>query len=333
MSQTLAKFTPANPVNVKTARPGTKPSGKRRRWDDVSMRTKVYLLVTLGAVWGAVVGVGSSAIEGLPVWLPLVGVGVLVMGLSGLADRWVCRPVQTLVTQAARACLPDRPLSTDSLPRDRFDEVGELARAMHQLAKNSRRDFSEARQLRKTMDERVRQATQRATGRLTRLAMRDPLTQLGNRRFLEGHFESLFQQCRQSSVELACVMIDLDGFKPVNDTQGHFVGDELLRFFGGLIRSQIRNDDYAVRYGGDEFALLMPGLTQRRCHDLLNYLQDLLSAHGRAVLPRGISIGLSAGVAWMVGDGCRTHDQLLKLADDRLYQVKRENKAGAAVAR
>lgn len=289
----------------------------------------MFLLVTLGAVWGAAVGVASSAVGELPVWLPLVGVGALLVILSALAEHWICRPVQDLVAQANRACRPDKPLAPDALPIDRHDEVGELARAMRRLAQSSRRDYTEARQLRRTMDDRVRKATQRATGRLATMAMRDPLTQLGNRRFLEENFESLFQTCRQSSVEMACVMIDLDGFKQVNDQQGHSVGDELLRFVGGLIRTQIRSDDSAVRYGGDEFMILMPGVTQRRCDNLVEYLEDLLEAHGRAVLPRGLRIGMSVGVSWLIADGCGTTEQMMELADERLYQIKNEKKAQA----
>ena len=89
-------------------------------------------------------------------------------------------------------------------------------------------------------------------------ALVDSLTGLGNHRAFQESLDRLLEQCHQTGVPLALILIDLDDFKLVNDSAGHSVGDELLAEFGQILTSVLRRGDQAFRVGGDEFALILP---------------------------------------------------------------------------
>src|SRR5213079_1880396 len=94
--------------------------------------------------------------------------------------------------------------------------------------------------------------------RLEEVAATDPLTGLYNRRHFSQLIEQLFAESQRYENDLSCVMIDLDGYKQLNDTYGHQVGDQLLVMAGKVISANMRRMDVAARYGGDEFVLLLP---------------------------------------------------------------------------
>ena len=96
--------------------------------------------------------------------------------------------------------------------------------------------------------------------RVEEVAATDPLTSLYNRRHFGKVFEQLFAEAQRYSSDLTCVMIDLDGYKQLNDTFGHQTGDQLLVVAARAINSNLRKMDVAARYGGDEFVLLLPAL-------------------------------------------------------------------------
>ena len=92
-------------------------------------------------------------------------------------------------------------------------------------------------------------------------AIRDPLTGLFNRRYMEETMARELIRVKRLGVPLGVIMMDLDHFKEYNDTFGHTAGDELLSALGHLVKSQIRGEDIACRYGGEEFLVIMPGIT------------------------------------------------------------------------
>ena len=94
--------------------------------------------------------------------------------------------------------------------------------------------------------------------RVEEVAATDPLTGLYNRRHFGKVLEQLFAEAQRYDKDLSCVMIDLDGYKQLNDTYGHQVGDQLLVVAGKVISANLRKMDVAARYGGDEFVLLLP---------------------------------------------------------------------------
>jgi diguanylate cyclase (GGDEF)-like protein len=163
------------------------------------------------------------------------------------------------------------------------------------------------------------------------LADRDPLTNfLNHRSFYERLGEELLR-AQRSRQAVALMMIDLDGFKLVNDTRGHQIGDQVLRWTAERLRSAIRASDVAARYGGDEFAIILPDADVSLARSVAQRIIDAFgedafaSANGTSV-PIGVSIGLAAFPA-----DARTPGDLVGAADRALYRVKRGG-GGSAVA-
>lgn len=323
------KERPKLPVNRRTR--GTEPSTPEtdRLWNDSPLRSKIVLLIVLAVLGGGCIG-QLGAYLGLMVWPFWVGLAGLLCTLIWLGKYWVWLPFEQLLKQANRLGRTEIRGSLKSLPVSREDEVGRLAQVINKLAVRSVQDRRETDWLRRTLDQGVEQATRRATRELRQMAMHDPLTNLGNRRFLEEHLESLVESAWTSGTDMVCAVIDMDNFKSVNDSLGHTAGDELLVFLAQLIRGSIRHEDYAVRLGGDEFVILLPGCDVNRVEELLKQIVILFRQHVRTVMPKDIHPGLSVGIASLT-DEISKGSQLLDAADANLYIAKRSGK-GCVVA-
>jgi diguanylate cyclase (GGDEF)-like protein len=161
---------------------------------------------------------------------------------------------------------------------------------------------------------------------LANQAFRDPLTQLGNRTMFLNHAEDALADADDTMT--AVVIIDLDGFKDVNDTYGHAAGDELLKTTAIRLNANVRANDTVSRLGGDEFVVLLPRLVDDTIADTVadRILRDLLQplVVGDAML----SIRASAGIAITRGSG-HDVDEVMREADQALYQAKAEGKGVA----
>lgn len=301
----------------------------RRRWDDAPLRTKLALLVTLAVAAGALCGtiMVHTADHGLLLSVTLSGTIAMVLAL---AFRWIVRPIEKLVTLSEQLDALAESEATHHLPVARADELGRLARSMHRVHAAATQQHQEIGQLRRSLDHRIAQATRQATIRLKQMALRDPLTDLGNRRFFDENFPELFETCRAAADDLTCVLLDMDDFKNVNDTLGHAAGDELLIFLAGLLRACVRPEDYAVRLGGDEFVVLIPGCQVKRVAQFTQQLRVLFRQHVRIALPPEVNPDLSIGVAMLSRDRSASPQELLARADANLYAAKKSGK-GATV--
>jgi diguanylate cyclase (GGDEF)-like protein len=164
-------------------------------------------------------------------------------------------------------------------------------------------------------------ALERTIGSLKQQATRDVLTGLSNRRALETQLPALFKQCKLSGSDLVVLMIDVDYFKTLNDTLGHAAGDELLKQIGQLIRSSIRQTDYAFRCGGDEFVIVLPGASPTVGRNLSERLRSLVDGLAKTLrVPRAPR--LSIGLASMNLTNAAGEQELLAEADKALYAVK-----------
>jgi diguanylate cyclase (GGDEF)-like protein len=152
---------------------------------------------------------------------------------------------------------------------------------------------------------------------LQHLAATDPLTGLANRRGGERHVGNEVSRARREKRPLSCILIDVDRFKQVNDTYGHQAGDQLLRDISSLLRRTVRAYDILVRWGGDEFLVVLPGVDLNAARVLAERIRSAIEAldtHG--IGPVTISAGASSFE--------KDYDFMatLKMADRRLYQAK-----------
>ncbi|WP_052452169.1 sensor domain-containing diguanylate cyclase [Noviherbaspirillum autotrophicum] len=153
-------------------------------------------------------------------------------------------------------------------------------------------------------------------------AMRDGLTGLFNRRFMEESLSREMRNARRTKSPVAIVMIDIDHFKRFNDTFGHAAGDTLLREVGKMLQRQMRGGDLACRYGGEEFTIILPATSLHNAADLAEKLRD--SARHLRVTMDGQALGqitISLGVACFPEHG-DTWEAVLHAADIALMQAK-----------
>ena len=156
-----------------------------------------------------------------------------------------------------------------------------------------------------------------------RLGALDALTHLKNRHWIEANLPKEVKAAAESKEALSLVMADVDHFKKINDTFGHAVGDEILRRFSELLSKNIKGRDTAVRYGGEEFVLVLPHTHIQGAHNLSEQIRGELESkkwmHHRTGQPIG-KVTASFGVA-QLQDGEKSED-LLERADAKLYEAK-----------
>ena len=169
----------------------------------------------------------------------------------------------------------------------------------------------------------------RSTDVLRQLATTDPLTNLLNRRAIENRLESEWQRARRYGLPLSLLMIDLDGFKRVNDLGGHAAGDRVLRAAATAIRSTLRGSDYGARWGGDEFMILAPHTTRNAAAQLAERVSRRIGQHGWTdPLATTASIGIVTLERGEFEDVEPSY--LVDEADRALYAAKDTSRSGGA---
>lgn len=158
--------------------------------------------------------------------------------------------------------------------------------------------------------------------RLRRAGMTDGLTGVHNRRYFDHRSHIEFSQAVRHRYPLACLFLDIDHFKAINDRHGHPAGDEVLRQVGGLIQRSLRTGDLAARYGGEEFVVLLPRTDLPGACEVAERIR-LMVQEAPFVTPEGgtVSATLSAGLA-MLPLGATSFAELLSAADRALYDAK-----------
>lgn len=153
-------------------------------------------------------------------------------------------------------------------------------------------------------------------------ALTDPLTGMPNARSLLFQFAQESNRANRQDTPLSVLMMDLDGFKKINDTYGHHAGNEFLIGIAQTIAAELRSYDYLARYAGDEFVALLPGATEADVEDLMWRVQRavenyVLPGHRNARIKAGVSLG-----AARYGLEANSLERLLKIADRRMYKNK-----------
>lgn len=292
------------------------------------------------ALWGAKI---------LGLWIAVTAVAVGVRFLHDASPRWGAVATELALigatvggfflfryrlkrdweTPLQRLCERAKEVRDGTAPIDALNDVveGPLAPAsaiIQDLLRDRRAQEGRINQLYEDLRQRVAQRTEvleRRIGSLKRQSTTDTLTGLQNRRRFDDVLPEMVLRCQEEGSDLCVLMVDVDYFKQLNDLKGHAAGDEFLKLVGQLIRSSIRPEDEAFRLGGDEFCIVLQGMTMeagRTKAASLVTLSDGLAKTFKVPLPPKLSIGISS----LAGRRDIDAEALLAAADKHLYEIK-----------
>lgn len=246
--------------------------------------------------------------------------GALLAGLAahrfGADVRRMARAVRDVEAGVAGARIP----SADSSA-----EMRTLARAVGSM---THRLVAARGELERQVQTRTHEL-EIANAELGRQARTDSLTGLLNRRVFDPMLVRMLADARRSGREISVLMIDADHFKRINDLYGHPVGDQVLRMLADTLRGRLRASDIIARFGGEEFAVLLPETPSSKARARAQSLVDCMAGHADPVWGVvTVSIGVSS-----CGDGTTPPEELLRQADEALYQAKAEGRNRVCVYR
>ncbi len=166
------------------------------------------------------------------------------------------------------------------------------------------------------------QSEQRAyIQRLEELAFYDPLTKVPARRLVQDRLETALRRAQRNETRFAVLFIDIDGFKPINDSYGHAVGDMVLAVLAQRLVRASRDSDTVGRFGGDEFVVVAETISDEQDVGLLIDRYEAVIQKGIPTGDRVLSVSASVGAACYPTDADST-DELLRIADERMYETK-----------
>ena len=211
---------------------------------------------------------------------------------------------------------------------DRRDEVGVIQNAIVSMVDKIGLYTRMLDETNLSLEDRIQESTKElreANKRLRALSVTDELTKLSNRRYFEKYFQKTWELAKRQGANVSLIICDIDHFKKVNDTYGHPIGDEVLKYVATALRESLkRNTDFVARYGGEEFVIVMYEANLddatslcRRVQENLKKAQDL-TFDGVKVDPVTMSFGISS----VVPDKESNYESIIKHADDALYKAK-----------
>ena len=162
------------------------------------------------------------------------------------------------------------------------------------------------------------------------LAVTDSLTGLYNRRYMSNHLNAMLQRAKMDYKPVCLMILDIDFFKPVNDTHGHDVGDDVIKEFSARIGMSIRGIDLACRYGGEEFVVVMPDTDLSMASTVAERLRRQMADKPFVVSNNKLELDLTCSIG--VTQEQEEADSLLKRADEALYKAKRDGRNRVVVA-
>ena len=182
--------------------------------------------------------------------------------------------------------------------------------------------------LRKQYQDRLRHNFHRSL----ELAVTDSLTGLYNRRYMSNHLDAMLQRARLDYKPVCVMIMDIDFFKPVNDTHGHDVGDEVIKEFSCRIATGVRGIDLACRYGGEEFVVVMPDTDISVALTVAERLRRHIAEKPFVVSRGRLTLDITCSIGVTVSQEQEQSDILLKRADEALYKAKKDGRNRVVVA-
>ena len=250
--------------------------------------------------------------------LLMVGVPAVaaVFLISFVLARGMLRPIQSLSQAAKRLTAGELDVR---LPVKGSDELTELTHSFNSMAATIQDKMKQLEEARNELA--LKNADLEAAKRhLHDQAITDALTGLYNRRHFQDNLDKEMRRCEREERPLSLLLLDLDHFKQYNDRWGHTQGDEELRRVGAQVTKSIRSTDMAFRYGGEEFAVLLPSCTKEQANEVAEKIRVAVGAHGHRAGVLGRTT-VSIGVATFPQDG-RAARVLVDAADGALYAAK-----------
>ncbi len=249
---------------------------------------------------------------------------VFAIVASLLLTRRIVAPMRRLM-RAARAVGSGR--LDVYVPARSSDEMGLLTHTFNHMTQKLSESQAEVASYQRTLEEKVVQRTKEleiATAHAYRLAQHDILTGLPNRSLLNQRLKQILAQAQRDGTQVACVFLDFDHFKRINDTLGHDAGDQLLQAIAQRLTGAVRESDTVARLGGDEFVVILPGLDPAQAVGevmvVVNRVQEAFLAPFR-LADQMPTLTLSAGIAVYPTDAT-DGVALIKQADTAMYAAK-----------
>jgi diguanylate cyclase (GGDEF)-like protein len=154
------------------------------------------------------------------------------------------------------------------------------------------------------------------------LAITDALTELHNHRFFQEQLEDEFERAKRFNIPMSLIIADIDRFKRVNDAYGHQQGDLVLKEMAGIIKKNVRKIDTIARYGGEEFAIILPGTNATAAESIGERIRKEVAQHVFSGNKNPISLTLSLGISTYPNSEVKDKEDLIRLADQALYEAK-----------
>jgi diguanylate cyclase (GGDEF)-like protein len=219
------------------------------------------------------------------------------------------------------------------IPAQGDDEIAEMGNAFSVFV--LARHFAEADLVKARKETEAINAQLLALNKsLEKMSLEDGLTQIANRRCFDERYLSEWRRAERIGVSISIIMLDVDFFKSFNDQYGHPLGDSCLVQVAQTLRQSLRREgDFVARYGGEEFIVLLLGYSQQEAAEVANRL--LSAVEQQAIVhetnPKGI-VTVSLGVATTTPTIEMNHEQLIRQADEALYQAKKLGRARVEVS-
>ena len=296
------------------------------------LKTRIYLALLLGSVLPLVMLALVTHVYVLPLLNPMVSprvfslLGLLFIALlATLTGSYVIWDLGRVVERLATLLAEQRGIGELA---ERGDDVGTIMSSFSRMLETVERQATEINSFAMRLDSAYKEL-ESTNVRLKETSFKDEVTGLYNRRFFSVRLEEELSRYRRFNHPVSLVLMDLDGFKAVNDEMGHVVGDETLRDIGQILMKHSRGINVVSRYGGDEFAVLLVETSKGGAQIYADRIRQIIE---RYPFSHGRPITASFGIASLPEDGATTAENLIRAADDALYAAKRAGKNQVAAA-
>ncbi|HYR37669.1 MAG TPA: diguanylate cyclase [Methylomirabilota bacterium] len=252
-----------------------------------------------------------------PLWThALLGFTGLLMAAGGL----VVRDLASTVRRTAETVAATSKIEASVVAKT--DQIGALMSSFSRMLETIEVQAGEINQFATRLDVAYKEL-ESTNARLKEVSFKDEVTRLYNRRFFSIRLEEEVSRYRRFNHPVSVVLLDLDGFKAVNDELGHGVGDETLRGVAELLLKHSRGINVVCRYGGDEFAILLVETPKAGAQIYADRIRHVLASHE---FPHGRRVSASFGIACLPEDVAAAAEDLIRAADEALYAAKRGGK-------